>query len=119
MRNIRIATQTPFGNPVLHDGETIEKRVRRMIEDNEPIEDTAQTIYGEYQDGVLAGTDIRTDRMELAIDAMNYIHKTNLAKKQRELDGLKPKETEIDRETIKAEIETNPDKNKPLDNAEG
>lgn len=98
----------------MYDGECIEKKIDRMLTDGEPIEDTAPVIYTEYKDGVLPATDIRTDRMELAISAMDYIHKTNMAKKQQMMDGIEPKKEPTDPTVIKNEVTNNPEDNTPL-----
>lgn len=50
------------------EGETIEAKVRRILRTGEPITDGAPLMYTERKDGVLAETNIRTDRFEIAID---------------------------------------------------
>ncbi len=62
-------------------GETMEMKVERMISNQEPIKDGAPDIYTERKDGVQAGYNIRTDRFEVAADAMDAVHKSNLAKR--------------------------------------
>lgn len=52
------------------EGDTIETRVERMMETNEPITDTAPLIYTEKQEGVKAEHDIRTDVWDVALDAI-------------------------------------------------
>lgn len=52
-------------------GESIEEMVRRCTESNEPIESTAPMIYTEEKDGVLPQYDIRADRFDLALDAID------------------------------------------------
>ena len=44
------------------EGESIEKRIDRMVETNEPIGETAQMIYTKKTDGVIPAYDIRTYR---------------------------------------------------------
>ena len=63
------------------EGETIEEKVRRIIENNEPISDTAPIIYTNRKDGVLPAYDIRTDRFDIAIEAMDKVTKTTIAKR--------------------------------------
>lgn len=77
-RKIR-AYSTIKGRPV-KDGESIEVKVRRILTNKEPITDGAPLIYTEKSAGVMAGYNIRTDRWELATDAMDKIHKSNIAK---------------------------------------
>jgi len=63
------------------EGETIEQKIRRIVENNEPISDTAPIIYTERKDGVLPAYDIRTDRFDIAIEAMDKVTKTTIAKR--------------------------------------
>lgn len=63
------------------EGETIEQKVERVTVNKEPIKDGAPLIYTERKDGVQAGYDIRTDRFEVAIDAMDYVAKSIQAKR--------------------------------------
>lgn len=44
------------------EGETIEQKFTRILNNNEPLTDGAMPIFTPREDGVLAGTDIRTDR---------------------------------------------------------
>lgn len=52
-----------------YEGETIESKVRRIMQTNEPITDTAPSIFTKRKDGVLPETDIRADKWETAIEA--------------------------------------------------
>lgn len=61
-------------------GETIEQKVERITTNKEPIEDTAPTIYTERKEGVLPQYNPRTDRFDVALDAMDKVHKSNQAK---------------------------------------
>ena len=70
------------------EGETIEQKVMRITENNEPIEDGAPIIFTARKDGVLPAYDVRTDRFEIAIDAMNYVAKSNLARRKDYLNAL-------------------------------
>ena len=47
-----------------------------MTENNEPIGETAPLIYTPRKDGVIAAYDIRTDKWEIALDAMSKVNKT-------------------------------------------
>lgn len=61
-------------------GESIENKVRRITENNEPITDGAPIIYTNRDDGVLPAYNIRTDRWEIAQEAMEAVNQANLAK---------------------------------------
>lgn len=75
----------------LKEGEYLEEKVRRITETGEPIEDSAPIIYTERKDGVIPAYDIRTDKWDIALEAMmtvndnkskmiaNKIAKTNIA----------------------------------------
>lgn len=69
-------------------GETMEQKIRRILNNNEPIDEVAQRIYTERKDGVLPEYDIRTDRWEIATDGMDYITKSNLAKREERLKAM-------------------------------
>lgn len=74
-------------------GETIEQKIQRITNNKEPIKDGAPLVYTKRGDGVLAGMDIRTDRWEIAIEAMDKIVKTKEAKRAEAL-VVKMKESE-------------------------
>lgn len=67
-------------------GESIEEKMRRVTADNEPIENVAPLLFTERKDGVLAECDIRTDRWEIAQDAMTAVEKSITAKRQAKAD---------------------------------
>lgn len=64
------------------EGETIEEKVMRITENNEPIEDGAPIIFTDRKDGVLPAYDVRTDRFEIAIEGMDYVAKSNFARRK-------------------------------------
>lgn len=76
-----------------YNGETIEQKVRRIINNKEPITDGAPLIYTERKDGIQPEYDVRTDRFELAVEAMDKVSKTHTARRE---ERNKPKETKKD-----------------------
>lgn len=81
------------------EGESIETKVRRITENNEPITDGSPIIYTNRDDGVLPAYNIRTDRWEIAQAAMDAVNQANLAKsknygkvEQQEQNALDSKE---------------------------
>lgn len=83
------------------EGESIETKVRRIVENNEPITDGAPIIYTNRDDGVLPAYNIRTDRWDVAQAAMDAVNQANLAKsknygkiEQQEQNALESKEIE-------------------------
>lgn len=83
-------------------GETIEQKIHRIVNNKEPIKDGAPLIYQERKDGVSPDCDMRTDRFDVAIDAMDKVTKTHKAKRDQRL-GEKAKEN------MKIEEKTNKD----------
>ncbi|WVR22140.1 MAG: hypothetical protein [Malazfec virus 5] len=80
------------------EGETIEQKLERVVNNKEAITDGAPPIFTERSEGVLPAYNIRTDKWDAAIDAMNVVHKTDIAKREERkaaLDELKnPKKEE-------------------------
>jgi len=79
-KNVMKKTTISYNETV--EGETIENKVRRILENKEPIKDGAPIMYTERKDGVLPSTDVRTDRFLVAEKAMNVVHKAAIAKRQ-------------------------------------
>lgn len=89
----------PKTNYEFQEGESIEQKVCRITENNEPITDGAPIIYTNREDGVLPAYNIRTDRWDVAQAAMDAVNQANLAKsknygkiEQQELNALESKE---------------------------
>ena len=78
---------------VWYEGESIENKVNRILINKEPITDGAPLIYTKRADGVLPGYNIRTDRFDVAIEAMDKVSKSRLTKRMEYInkDSL-PKE---------------------------
>lgn len=69
---------TGFNVNTSYEGETIEKKINRIVNNKEPIKDGAPLIYTDRREGTQPQYDIRTDRFELATEAMDYITKSKL-----------------------------------------
>lgn len=65
----------------IYEGESIETKCARILQDKEPITDTAPIIYTAKEEGVLPAYNIRTDRFDIAMDAYDKITRT-VAKKE-------------------------------------
>lgn len=106
---------TFFPKPIKTDyeyqlGETIEAKVERITENNEPISDGAPIIYTKREDGVLPAYNIRTDRWEIAQQAMDAVNQANLAKsknygkieqqEQNALDSEEPGDASPQQESV-------------------
>lgn len=82
MYNYAIPRPTTIETNESYEGETIEQKMDRIVNNGEPISDGAPVIYTDRKDGVPAEYNIRTDRFEIAVDAMDYVSKTNIAKRE-------------------------------------
>lgn len=67
------------------EGETLEQKIRRIVNNKEPIHDGAPLIYTERKNGVEPQYDIRTDRFEIAVEAMDKVSATHIAQRQKRL----------------------------------
>ena len=63
-------------------GERIEQKIERIMNNAEPLTDGAPIIFTERKDGVKPEFNIRTDRFEIAVEAMDKVAKSNIAKRQ-------------------------------------
>lgn len=64
------------------EGESIETKVRRVMQQGAPIEDGAPIIYQERNEGVAPEYDIRSDRFEMAINEIDKSVKAHIAKRE-------------------------------------
>jgi hypothetical protein len=80
MKKPKIANQSTITRQELIVGETIETKVNRIVHNGEPIKDGAPEIFTERKDGVLAAYDVRTDKWEIAAEAMDVAEKSKMAK---------------------------------------
>lgn len=82
-----------------YEGERIEEKMERIVNNNEPISDGAPLIYTERKDGVMPEYDIRADKWDIAIDAMDKVAESNkmkrdLAQGERNYDKMSAEEKE-------------------------
>ena len=70
-------------------GETIEQKIERIVNNKEPITDGAPLIYTERKDGVMPEYDPRTDRFEVAAEAMDKVTKSKRAERENRLKPVK------------------------------
>lgn len=64
------------------EGESIEQKIERITANKEPIKDGAPEIFTERKDGVIAAYNIRTDRWEIAAEAMDKVAGSIQAKRE-------------------------------------
>lgn len=69
-------------------GETLEQKIERIVNNNEPIKDGAPIIHTERKVGVVAGYNPRTDRWDVAIEAQTAVAKTHQARRAERIAEL-------------------------------
>lgn len=77
-----ITVSTSLESVEVMQGETIEEKVERIVNNKEPIKDGAPPVFTERGKGVLASTNIRTDRFLIAIEAAEKIEKSYKARRE-------------------------------------
>lgn len=73
------------------EGEPIEWKIERIVSNKEPITDGAPSIFTERKEGVVSAYNIRTDRWEIAADAMDLVSKSKQAKREERAEAKKAK----------------------------
>lgn len=66
------------------EGETLIKKIQRIMDENEPLKDGAPMIYTPKQAGVRPDCDIRTDKWDIAMKAMNRVNEYKLSEYLKE-----------------------------------
>ena len=66
-----------------YKGQSIEDRCKKLVETGEPIKDTTPSIYTPKEKGVMPQYDIRTDKWDIAQNAMDRVNKERIAKGQQ------------------------------------
>lgn len=79
------------------EGENIITKVRRILDENEPLTDGAPLIYTPKEDGVKPEYDIRTDKWQIAINAMDRVNAYKLSDYTK--NGRNPEMKEKEEET--------------------
>lgn len=69
-----------------YEGERIEEKVHRIVNNKEPIKDGAPLIYTDRKDGVKPEYDIRADRFEIAVEAMDKVAQTRLTERKKKFE---------------------------------
>lgn len=64
-----------------YEGETIETKVARIVQEKAPITDGAPIIYTDREQGVLPAYNVRTDRWDIAENAMDKVNAAKMAKR--------------------------------------
>lgn len=99
MKKVGINYRSKLGTDLV-EGERLELKIDRMTQNNEPIGDSAPLIYTPRKDGVIAAYDIRTDKWDIALDAMEKVNRTR--SRISELGGMREAKKSIEEEAKKA-----------------
>ena len=94
-------------------GEMLEQKIERIVNNKEPIKDGAPRIYTERKAGVQPQYDIRTDRFEVAIEATEKIAKSYKARREERHKSPEPDQSKTDPEgqSIQGKTSTTEPKN--------
>ena len=70
--------------------------MRRVTQTQDPIEDTSPIIYQERASGVDPSCDPRTDRWDVALEAMDKVAQAEIAKRDNKPESTNTTETSED-----------------------
>ena len=90
----KITEKTLINRNVSNEGEHIEYKVERIVNNNEPIKDGAPITYTERADGVMPEYDIRADKMDIMLEAATKANKMIDNGRQAYRDAKNPKKAE-------------------------
>lgn len=105
LRKKRLTRYNPFKEfpTTYEEGESILTKVRRILDENEPLTDGAPLIYTPKEDGVKPEFDIRTDKWQIAINAMDRVNAYKLSDYTKNGRNPEMKGTEKEGETTTGE----------------
>lgn len=83
---IKLIEETMLDINTAVSGESIEEKMYRAANENTPIDQQAEILYTEKKDGVLPETDIRTDRFDVALEAMDKVTATRRAMREKAMN---------------------------------
>ncbi len=70
------------------DRESLELKLVRVLNNNEPITDASPEIYTDKEEGVQASLNPRTDRWEIACEAMDKVTQQKTSIQEMEKEGM-------------------------------
>ena len=76
------------------EGETLIKKIQRIFDENEPLTDGAPLIYTPKQAGVREDCNIRADKWEIAMNAMDRVNNYKLSEYLKKGEAEAPKKAE-------------------------
>ena len=84
-------------------GETLIKKIQRILDENEPLTDGAPMIYTPKQAGVRDDCNIRTDKWAIAMNAMDRVNNFKLNEYLKKGEAEAPKQAESQTEGLTTE----------------
>ena len=94
MKTARVIRTYNLKSVETYEGETIETKVARIVQEKTPITDGAPIIYTDREQGVLPAYNVRTDRWEIAEIAMDKVNAAKMAKRENNFGENVPNKTE-------------------------
>jgi len=91
---------------ITESGETLIKKCQRILDEGEPLTDGAPMIYTPKQAGVKPECNVRTDKWEIAMGAMDKVNNYKLTEYLKEGNTKAPDEP--DKQTNGKTTETEP-----------
>lgn len=73
------------------EGEWIERKMRRIFNNKEPINDTVQSYFTERKDGVIPATDIRASKWDDMAEGMDKLSGTHREKRAAKIVEMETK----------------------------
>ena len=86
MRKPNYVTMNLLVNYDIKDDNSIEREIEKAETTKQPIETSSPTIYTPRKDGVRPEYDIRTDRWDIAYNAMNKVSASYRAKRAENIN---------------------------------
>lgn len=74
-------------------GEELIKKIRRVLDENEPLTDGAPLIYTPKEKGVIPEYNIRTDKWQIAMGAMDRVNEYRLSEYMKKTDITQEQES--------------------------
>ena len=89
-------------------GETLIKKVQRILDEGEPLTDGAPLIYTPKKEGVRPDCNIRTDKWDIAMQAMDKVNTYKLSEYLKDTATETPTKTNEDQKPNGGTTEPNP-----------
>lgn len=94
MRKVVIKNNTLIERNKTHEGKSIEQLLADKVEGEEVSIGGKTLLYTERKDGVLPLTDIRSDRMEIAMEALDSVERSRVAARDKPVTSKKDEKGE-------------------------